>query len=105
MGATRDCQIVHAPGDDHVDGEAGLQAIDSRQLALFDAAVVRLLGTELLTVRIDRITRFMPSLRQRVIEPPLRLTTPRRAYDPHFDLTWHLRRKPPRPHKKRGKQG
>ena len=38
MSATRDCQIVHAPGDDHVDGEAGLQAIDSRQLALFDAA-------------------------------------------------------------------
>jgi WS/DGAT/MGAT family acyltransferase len=47
---------------------------------------------DMLAVRIDRITRFMPSLRQRVIEPPLRLATPRWAYDPHFDLTWHLRR-------------
>jgi hypothetical protein len=49
-------------------------------------------GWDVLTMRIDRITRFVPSLRQRVIEPPLRLTTPRWAYDPHFDLTWHLRR-------------
>ena len=42
--------------------------------------------------RIDRISRSMPSLRQRVIEPPFRLTSPRWVYDPHFDLDWHLRR-------------
>jgi diacylglycerol O-acyltransferase / wax synthase len=47
---------------------------------------------DVLTMRIDRISRFMLSLRRRVIEPPLRLSTPRWAYDPHFDLTWHLRR-------------
>ncbi len=42
--------------------------------------------------RIDRISRSMPSLRQRIIEPPFRLTSPRWVYDPHFDLDWHLRR-------------
>ncbi len=47
----------------------------------------------------NRISRFVPSLRQRVVEPPFRLTTPRWAYDPHFDLTWHLRRvTAPAPH-------
>lgn len=42
--------------------------------------------------RIDRISRSMPSLRQRIVEPPFRLTSPRWVYDPHFDLDWHLRR-------------
>ena len=47
---------------------------------------------DVFAARIDRVSRFMPSLRQRVVEPPLRLSTPRWAYDPHFDLNWHLRR-------------
>lgn len=47
---------------------------------------------ELLAARIDRITRFMPSLRQRVVEPPLGLGPPRWSCDPHFDLNWHFRR-------------
>jgi diacylglycerol O-acyltransferase / wax synthase len=47
---------------------------------------------DVLVTRVDRISRLMPSLRQRVIEPPFRLSTPRWAYDPHFDLGWHLRR-------------
>ncbi len=42
--------------------------------------------------RIDRISRSMPSLRQRIIELPFRLTSPRWVYDAHFDLDWHLRR-------------
>ncbi len=42
--------------------------------------------------RIDRASRSMVSLRQRVVEPPLRLATPRWVYDDHFDLSWHLRR-------------
>ncbi len=49
-------------------------------------------GWDVLAARIDRMSRFMPSARQRVIEPPFRLTTPRWTYDPHFDLDWHLRR-------------
>jgi WS/DGAT/MGAT family acyltransferase len=47
---------------------------------------------DLLVARIDRLSRLMPSLRQRVLEPPFRLATPRWTYDPDFDLYWHLRR-------------
>ncbi len=47
---------------------------------------------DVLVGRIDRISRLMPSLRQRVIESPLRLTVPRWSYDPHFDLNFHLSR-------------
>ena len=47
---------------------------------------------DVLVDRIDRISRLMPSLRQRVVESPFRLTVPRWSYDPHFDLNWHLSR-------------
>ena len=47
---------------------------------------------DVLAARIDRMSRSMPGLRQRVVEPPFRLTVPRWSYDPHFDLDWHLRR-------------
>ncbi len=42
--------------------------------------------------RVDRMSRLMPSLRQRVIDSPLPLVSPRWTYDPHFDLNWHVRR-------------
>ncbi len=45
-----------------------------------------------LVTRIDRISRLMPALRQRVVDSPLPLIAPRWTYDPHFDLSWHLRR-------------
>jgi diacylglycerol O-acyltransferase / wax synthase len=44
------------------------------------------------SVRIDRMARLIPRLRQRVVESPFRLAPPRWVYDPQFDLTWHLRR-------------
>ena len=47
---------------------------------------------EVLTGRIDRLSRVMPSLRQHVVEPPFRLAAPRWAGDPDFDLSWHVRR-------------
>jgi WS/DGAT/MGAT family acyltransferase len=47
---------------------------------------------DVLTDRVDRLSRVMPSLRQHVVESPFRLTAPRWAYDPHFDLNWHLSR-------------
>ena len=47
---------------------------------------------DVLVARIDRISRSVPSLRQRVVEPLFRLTAPRWTYDPDFDLSWHLRR-------------
>lgn len=42
--------------------------------------------------RVDRMSRLMPSMRQRVVAAPVPLTNPRWTYDPHFDLQWHLRR-------------
>ncbi len=47
---------------------------------------------DVLVARIDRISRLIPALRQRVVESPYHLTAPRWAYDPHFDLNWHLGR-------------
>ena len=48
---------------------------------------------DVLVARIDRISRLIPSLRQRVVETPFRVTTPRWTNDPRFDLYWHLHRK------------
>lgn len=45
-----------------------------------------------LVARVDKISRLMPSLRQRVIDSPLPLVAPRWAYDPDFDLNWHVHR-------------
>jgi WS/DGAT/MGAT family acyltransferase len=42
--------------------------------------------------RIDRLTRQVPPLRQRVQEPPLRMGPPRWVTDQSFDLDYHLRR-------------
>lgn len=47
---------------------------------------------DVLLARVDRISRLMPSLRQRVIDSPIPVIAPRWTYDPHFDLNWHLRR-------------
>ena len=47
---------------------------------------------DVLAGRIDRLSRVMPSVRQRVVEPPFRLASPRWICDPDFDLSWHLRR-------------
>jgi WS/DGAT/MGAT family acyltransferase len=42
--------------------------------------------------RVDRATRTIPRLRQRVLSPPLRIGPPRWSVDPAFDLGYHLRR-------------
>lgn len=42
--------------------------------------------------RMERATRLAPSLRQRLVNSPLGLAPPRLVFDPHFDLSWHLRR-------------
>ena len=42
--------------------------------------------------RVDRATRLIPHFRDKVLEPPLRLATPRWTADDDFDLSWHLRR-------------
>lgn len=42
--------------------------------------------------RVDRLTRLVPRLRQRVQEPPLRIGPPRWVMDDAFDLGYHMRR-------------
>lgn len=49
---------------------------------------------ERLTTRTDRLTRELPMFRQRVVEPPWRLATPRWVVDGAFDLSWHVRWQP-----------
>ncbi|MBS1838091.1 MAG: diacylglycerol O-acyltransferase, partial [Actinobacteria bacterium] len=46
------------------------------------------------TVRrsVDRVSRVIPRLRQRVRSNPLSLAPPRWEVDPNFDLDFHLRR-------------
>jgi len=44
------------------------------------------------TYKIDRATRVIARMRQRVVVPPLRAGPPRWATDPWFDLDFHLRR-------------
>ena len=45
-----------------------------------------------LKYRVERMTRLVPRLRQRVVEPPFRIGPPRWVIDPDFDLDWHMRR-------------
>jgi diacylglycerol O-acyltransferase / wax synthase len=47
---------------------------------------------DVLVARVDRMSRLMPSLRQRVVDSPVPGVAPRWTYDPHFDLNWHMRR-------------
>ncbi len=42
--------------------------------------------------RFDRASRVAPILRQKVIEGPSDLMSPRIVVDPEFDLTFHMRR-------------
>ena len=45
----------------------------------------------LVAARIERTTRAVPRLRQRVVHSPLSLAPPRWEVDPNFDLRYHLR--------------
>ena len=47
---------------------------------------------ERLVGRVDRATRLVPTFRDVIVEPPLRLSTPQWVPDPGFDLSFHLRR-------------
>ena len=54
---------------------------------------------EVLTDRLEHATRQIPMFRQRVLEPPGRVGTPRWTFDDGFDMSWHLRRiEAPPPH-------
>jgi diacylglycerol O-acyltransferase / wax synthase len=40
--------------------------------------------------RLDRASRIIPGFRHRLVEAPLRLSTPRWLVDPNFDLSYHV---------------
>jgi len=46
---------------------------------------------EVLLERLERASRTLPPLRHRLVEVPLRLSTPRWLVDPNFDLSYHAR--------------
>ena len=50
----------------------------------------RVIDRKALTARIDRMSRVIPRLRQRVRANPLSIAPPRWEVDPHFDLDFHL---------------
>ena len=45
-----------------------------------------------LVERVERVTRHVPALREKVVQPPLHPTTLRWVVDSEFDLSYHLRR-------------
>ena len=45
---------------------------------------------EVLLERLERGSRTLPSFRHRLVEVPLRLSTPRWIVDPNFDLSSHV---------------
>lgn len=56
-------------------------------VAVFDMAPDR----QRLRTAVDRCTRLVPRLRQRVVSVPLAVAPPRWEVDPNFDLDFHLR--------------
>ena len=51
------------------------------------------LDAEMLRHRVERASRVVPRLRQRVVHDPLGIATPRWSVDPDFHLSFHLRRR------------
>ncbi len=49
-------------------------------------------STPALADRLERLSRVAPLFRQRVVEDKHHITTPMFVVDPHFDVSWHLRR-------------
>ena len=45
-----------------------------------------------LVARMERVSRLLPRLRERVVDAPLGIGPPRWVVDEHFDLAFHLRR-------------
>ncbi len=49
---------------------------------------------ERFATKVERATRRIPRLRQRVVADPLGIAPPRWEFDPHFDLDFHVRELP-----------
>ncbi len=77
------------------DSDALLWHIEKDPLLRSTITVVwwldRLPDRERLTDKIDRATRVIPRLRQRVMSNPYSIAPPRWELDPHFDVKFHVR--------------
>ncbi len=87
----------HASKKPHHTGDldAMLWGIEKDPLLRQTITVVLILDRvpdrEVLLDRLERGSRTLPSFRHRLVEAPLRLSTPRWIVDPNFDLSYHVR--------------
>ena len=91
--ATIDNHAPHKPR--HVgDLDAMVWGIEKDPLFRQTITVVLILDRapdrEVLLDRLERGSRTLPSFRHRLVEAPLRLSTPRWLVDPNFDLSYHV---------------
>jgi diacylglycerol O-acyltransferase / wax synthase len=87
-------QAPHKPL--HVgDMEAAMWGIENDPLLRQTMTAVLVLDRppdrEVLLERLERASRTLPPFRHRLVEVPLRLSTPRWLVDPNFDLSYHVR--------------
>jgi diacylglycerol O-acyltransferase len=87
-------QVSHKPL--HAgDSEAAMWGIEKDPLLRQTMTAVLILDRppdrEVLLDRLERASRTLPSFRHRLVEVPLRLSTPRWLVDPNFDLSYHVR--------------
>jgi diacylglycerol O-acyltransferase len=77
------------------DSEAAMWGIEKDPLLRQTMTAVLILDRppdrEVLLDRLERASRTLPSFRHRLVEVPLRLSTPRWLVDPNFDLSYHVR--------------
>ena len=87
----------HASQKPHHTGDldAMLWGIEKDPLLRQTITVVLILDRapdrEVFLDRLERCSRTLPSFRHRLVQTPLRLSTPRWIVDPNFDLSYHVR--------------
>lgn len=77
------------------DSEAAMWGIEKDPLLRQTMTAILLLDRppdrDVLLDRLERVSRTLPAFRHRLVEVPLRLSTPRWLVDPNFDLSYHVR--------------
>ena len=77
------------------DMEAAMWGIENDPLLRQTMTAVLVLDKppdrKVLLERLERVSRTLPPFRHRLVEVPLRLSTPRWLVDPNFDLSYHVR--------------
>ena len=88
-------QGSHKPLHYAGDMDAVFSGIETDPLLRSTVAAVLILDRapdrEVLMDRLERVSRTLLPFRHRLVEVPLRLSTPRWLVDPNFDLSYHVR--------------